>query len=222
MSHNWPVDGHDWAVEYLRQCMANNRIRHAYLITGTKSIGKMALARAFAMALNCTHDDPDQRPCGECKACKTIQSGNHPDILYSQTDPNTGVLKIDAIRAITNQIAMRPYQARYRVAIFDDFDHAQPRAQDALLKTLEEPPSYAVLILLAESLEPILSTITSRSQMIRLRPVSAEFIRTLLQERFDLELVEATLLSGLSGGRIGWAIDAASRPEMLETRTEAP
>lgn len=220
-AHPWPVYGHDWAVEYLRKGIRHDRIRHAYLITGTESVGKSTLATAFAMALNCEQPTPDARPCGECRACKLIRAGNHIDMLYSETDANTGVLKIDTIRSVTNRIAMKPYEARYRVAIFADFDHAQPRAQDALLKTLEEPPPYAVLILLASSLEPILPTITSRSQVIRLRPVSTEMIHNVLMQDYGADNVQAALLSGLSGGRIGWAINTIQQPELLDQRQMA-
>lgn len=221
MAHNWPVFGHDWAVEHLRKGIANNRVRHAYLISGPASVGKNTLAHAFAMALNCTGDDPDARPCGVCRACKLIRSGNHTDIIYSETDPNTGALKVDAVRAITQRIAMKPYEARYRIAILNDFDRAQPLAQDALLKTLEEPPPYAVLLLVTSSLEPILSTITSRSQMINLRPVPVETVEAYLQQTYNLEAEDAALLGRLSGGRLGWAIDAMHQPEMLDQRAEA-
>lgn len=221
MAHTWPVYGHDWAVEYLRKSMIHRRIRHAYLFVGTQSIGKMTLAKAFAMALNCTHEDENARPCGECRNCKLIRSGSHVDMLYSETDPNTGVLKIEEVRSITSRIAMKPYEARHRIAIFDDFDHAQPRAQDALLKTLEEPPPYAVLILLATSLESILPTITSRSQILHLRPVPVDLIRELMQTKYQQDTVRATLLAGLSGGRIGWAIRAAEEPGMLDQRQHA-
>lgn len=215
----WPVYGHDWAVTYLQKGMQNNRVRHAYLITGTSAIGKRTFAHAFAMALNCTH--PDTRPCGECRSCQRIMHGNHIDLLYSQTDPNTGALKIDSIRTVTNQIAMKPYEARYRIAIFEDFDRAQPRAQDALLKTLEEPPPHAVLILIATSLEPILSTITSRSQIIYLRPVATQVIREVLATHYGVEAEQAQLLARLSGGRIGWAIQAAQNPDILDQREQA-
>lgn len=221
MNHHWPVYGHDWAVEHLHKGIRNDRVRHAYLIIGTDSVGKMTLAQAFAMTLNCTHEDEAMRPCGGCRSCKLVQSGNHPDMLYSETDPNSGQLRIDAIRAITGRIAMKPYEARHRIAIFADFDHAQPRAQDALLKTLEEPPEYAVLILLAESLETVLPTITSRSQIIHLRPVPAEVIQDLLMTRFNCEEEQAELISRLSGGRIGWAIEAVQNPEILNQRQEA-
>ncbi|MBN8620719.1 MAG: DNA polymerase III subunit delta' [Anaerolineae bacterium] len=220
-THHWPVYGHDWAIEHLRKGIANGRTRHAYLIVGTESIGKETLARAFAMALNCTHADEAARPCGVCSACKRITSGNHPDMLYSELDSSTGALKIEEVRAITSRIALKPYEARYRIAIFRDFDHARPQAQDALLKTLEEPPPQAVLILLAPSTESLLPTITSRSQVIQLRPLPADSVRDALIQHRGASPEQADLLARLSGGRMGWAIRALEDPSILEQRAQA-
>jgi DNA polymerase-3 subunit delta' len=221
MNHNWPVYGHDWAVDYLRKGMAHGRVRHAYLITGMPSIGKSALAHAFALALNCAHADEAARPCLECRSCKLLLSGNHPDIVYSETDPNTGVLKIEQIRTVTQRIALKPYEARHRIAIFHDFDRAQPRAQDALLKTLEEPPPHAILLLIAPSVEALLPTIISRCQVINLRPVPVETVRQVLVERYGADDEKATFLARLSGGRLGWAIETLANPAMLEQREQA-
>lgn len=219
--HNWPVFGHDWAVNQLRKSIAYGRIRHAYLFVGTDSVGKHALVRAFTMVLNCTHEDENARPCGECRSCKLILSGNHPDVLYSELDPNTGVLKIEAIRTVTRGLAMKPFEGRYRVAIFSEFDRAQPRAQDALLKTLEEPPPSSLLLLLARSSEELLPTITSRSQTFHLTPVSLAETRSILIEKYNATPERADLLAHLSGGRLGWAINALSDDSLLEQRQAA-
>jgi DNA polymerase-3 subunit delta' len=218
MSHNWPVYGHDWAVEQLRKSIAYWRVRHAYLITGADSVGKNTLAHAFAMALNCTHPDEAARPCMECRSCKLVQSGNHPDMLYSEQDASTGALRIDALRAVMRGLAMKPFEARYRIAIFEAFDQAQPRAQDALLKTLEEPPPNAVLILTTARVEALLPTILSRSQMIALRPVSLALVRDVLVEKWGADPERAELLARLSGGRIGWAISALHDETILQSR----
>ena len=219
-THPWPVDGHDWAVEHLQKSMAHGRIRHAYLIAGPEGVGKETLARAFAMTLNCKHPDPSLHPCGECSSCRRIVSGNHPDVLYTQTDANTGALKIEEIRAMTGRIALKPFEGPYRIAIFRDFDHAQPRAQDALLKTLEEPPPQAVLLLLAPSTDMILPTITSRSQVIHLRPVATQKISDLLFAKYGADAQMASVLAHISGGRIGWALSALQNPEVLEQREQ--
>lgn len=221
IKHQWPVYGHDWAVEHLRKSIANARIRHAYLIVGSESIGKETLARSLAMTLNCTHEDELTRPCGQCSSCKRIASGNHPDIIYSELDGSTGALKIEEIRNITGKIALKPYEARYRIAILRDFDHARPQAQDALLKTLEEPPPQAMLILIAPSTDSLLPTITSRSQVIHLRPLATESIHDILVSEKAVPPDEADLLARLSGGRMGWVIQVLADPSILEQRTAA-
>src|SRR5829696_3324812 len=117
-SGNWQVYGHDWAIEHLRKGIAHWRIRHAYLIVGAESFGKETLARAFASTLNCTNSDV--QPCGECSSCKRIASGNHPDIVYSERESETSPLKIEEIRSVTQRLALKPFEARYRIAIFRD------------------------------------------------------------------------------------------------------
>jgi DNA polymerase III subunit delta' len=219
--HNWNVYGHDWAVDYLRKAMLHGRIRQAYLITGSPSTGKTQFAHAFAAALNCTHEDVTQRPCGECRSCRLMSSGNHPDLVYSELDSTTGALKIEALREVMRRIALKPYESRYRIAILSDFDRARGPAQDAILKTLEEPPPHAVILLLANSTEQTLSTIISRCQVIHLRPVPSETLREVLTSRYETEPERAALLARLSSGRIGWAIDAAQHEEVLEQRDTA-
>ena len=216
---NWNVYGHDWAVDHLRSSIAHDRIRQAYLIVGAESVGKETLARALAMTLNCTN--PDHQPCGECSSCKRIVSGNHPDILYSERESETSPLKIEEIRSVMQRLALKPFEAKYRIAIFRDFDAAQPRAQDALLKTLEEPAPHAILILLAKSLEDVLPTITSRSQVIHLRPAPVQLIEALLRDQFGASDEQAALLAHVSGGRIGWALRALQNPDLLEQREQA-
>ncbi|NDJ62170.1 MAG: DNA polymerase III subunit [Chloroflexi bacterium] len=220
-THHWPVWGHDWAVAHLRKSIGHARVRHAYLFAGAESVGKTTLARAFAMTLNCTHPDEAVRPCGACRSCRKTTSGNHPDLLLPHTDPSgSSSLKIEAVREIAGQIALKPFEARYRIALFDHFERAQPRAQDALLKTLEEPPPHALLFLLTPSSEPILPTIISRSQVIHLRPVAVETITALLLER-GADADTAALLAHLSAGRPGWALRALAEPDMLARRSEA-
>ncbi|MBC8170309.1 MAG: DNA polymerase III subunit delta' [Anaerolineae bacterium] len=219
--HHWQIYGHDWAVDYLRKGMLHNRVRQAYLITGIPKIGKTRFAQAFAMALNCSHEDLMQRPCGECRSCRLVVSGNHPDMVYSELDATTGALKIEALRDVMRRLTLKPYEGRYRVAIIADFERARGQAQDAILKTLEEPPPYAVIILLAGSTEQTLSTIISRCQVVNLRPVGTEAIREVLVNQYGAEDDQATLLARLSSGRIGWALEALQQPDVLQQRDTA-
>lgn len=220
----WGLFGHDWAVDHLRRALRSRRVRHAYLFTGVEQVGKQTLATAFAAALNCLNIVYDRvgfpSPCGECASCRRIISGNHPDLIWAQYDASTGALKIEEIRAIIRQLALKPFEARYRIAILPDFDRAQPRAQDALLKTLEEPAPRALLFLLTAQPAAVLPTITSRSQIVRLRAQSTETVRTALTAN-GADPDQADLIARLSAGRVGWALSALHQPDTLDQRTRA-
>ena len=213
---HWPVVGHTWAVEQLDRAIRHGRMRHAYLFAGPGQIGKTTLARVFAMALNCPHDPA---PCGQCRACSLIAKDAHPDVTIVEAEGTT--LKIDQVRALQQALALRPYEARYRVAILRRFHDANPNAQDALLKTLEEPTSNTVLILTANSADDLLPTIVSRCQPLHLRPLPIETVREALEWRWNAPQDIAKTLARISGGRIGWAIRALQDPSELDRRSEA-
>ena len=207
--HNWPVYGHDWAVDRLRRAIINDRLRHAYLFVGIDAIGKRTLAYSLAMALNAPHPNAPANIDTEANTARRIKSGNHPDIVLSQLDEKTGAFKIEAVREVTTKLALRPYEARFRVAILDEFQNARPQAQDALLKTLEEPAETALLVVLARSTDGILSTITSRCQTLSLRPLPVAEVRRILEQHYEVDPPDADLIARVSSGRVGWAIDAA-------------
>ena len=214
----WGLIGHEWAVGLLRRSLLRGRQRHAYLLTGARSLGKRALALAFARALNCEDESLRRRPCGKCRACRDISHSGDPDLIVATGDDGAP-LKIDAIREVTRLLALKPYSARYRIAIFEDFDLVAPLAQDALLKTLEEPAARAILIVLANSAERVLPTIRSRAQAIPLRPAPLNLVKDALVER-GCEAERAELIARLSGGRIGWALNAIQHDEPLAYRRE--
>jgi len=221
MTHHWEVFGHDWAVEFLRKSMQNDRTRQAYLFIGPPNIGKTQLVNTFAMALNCEHPDVSACPCYQCRSCRLVMSGNHPDMVYSEIDPVSGALKIEEIRSVMQRLALKPYQSRQRIAIIGDFDHALDRAQDAFLKTLEEPPGHAVILLLAESGDGIMPTILSRTQVFSMRPVPSDELAHVLETHYQADPEQAKLLARISSGRIGWAINALRDPQILAQREEA-
>ena len=214
-SPHWPVIGHEWAVHNFDQAATEYRPAHAYLISGPARIGKTTLARTLAMALNC---EADTRPCGQCRSCKLIASGKHPDVQI--IEPDGAHLKIDQVRALQHDLALAPNEGRYRVAIFNQFEVATTEAQNALLKTLEEPPDYAVLMIITADPELLLPTIVSRCQLIALRPLTIAQVRLALTATWHIENDRADLLAHLSGGRLGWAVTAASDNSILDTRTK--
>lgn len=219
---NWTLIGHEWAVAQLSKSMAHDRLRHAYLVTGPASVGKTTLVQTLAQALNCTGAaEPRLRPCGECRTCRLIARGVHPDVPTIEAERVGGRLKIEQIRELQSTLALRPVEARYRVPIILRFHEATPAAQDALLKTLEEPPDYVVLLLTAESTDSLLDTIISRCQPIVLRPLPLQQTAEALRARFGVPDDMADLLARLSGGRLGWAVRAAEDPDILTDRTKA-
>jgi len=214
----WPVIGHGHSVARLRQGLRHGRAHHAWLITGAAGLGRHTLARSFVMALNCTADAPALRPCQTCRACRRVLAGSHVDLLYAAPEGGN-TLRIDTVRAVLRALALKPFEARHRVGIFRDFERAQPRAQDALLKTLEEPPPAAVLILIATSANALPPTITSRCHVLALRPLPFTTLRAgLLQRGVDEQRAE--LLARLSGGRVGWALQALEQETPLQQRAE--
>lgn len=214
----WPVYGHDWAIRHLDRTLRHGRTRHAYLITGPDSIGKTTLARAFAMALNCTGEHP---PCGECRACRLIRQGGHADLNVIEAESESSTLKIDQVRELQHILALRPLEGRYRVAILRRFHEANPAAANALLKTLEEPAPAAILILTATTADALLPTIVSRCQPIHLRPAPLDTVRDVLIDRYGADPALAQELAQLSGGRMGWAIRALQDPDAREDRDKS-
>ncbi len=211
----WPVIGHDWAVDLLRQAVAAGRPPHALLITGPPNVGKGTLARALAQALLCT---AERRPCGDCRACRLAAAGTHPDLRW--VEPQDGSLKIDQVRELTRQLALAPLEGPWQIAVLDRFELATAGAANALLKTLEEPAPRVVLALLAQQAEALLPTIVSRCQVVALRPIPGPAIERGLIERWKVEAEQARLLSRICGGRLGWAVSAATTPALLEQRNQ--
>jgi len=209
----WQTIGHEWATVLLQRAIDTNHVAHAYLFTGPANVGKTHLAKEMAAALNCTGHMP---PCGSCRACVKVAQGTHPDLLL--IEPGKGSIKIDQIRELQRQLALSPYEGRWRVAVIADFQAATVEAANALLKTLEEPPARVVLILTATDASLLLPTIVSRCQLLPLRGLPFQQIERVLIDRWHERPDLARLLSRLSGGRIGWAISAAEAPSVLAQR----
>ena len=165
----WNVIGHEWAVDMLRRDLAHDRVRHAYLFTGPAGVGKRTLAHEFSRALLCEMADP---PCGRCRHCLLSARGSHADLLtveptVSGKSVRTAKIKIEPVRAMMHDLSVSPVEARRRVARIWRFDTANAEAMNAFLKTLEEPPGQAVILLTAERADDLLPTIVSRCESWR-------------------------------------------------------
>jgi DNA polymerase-3 subunit delta' len=223
------VWGHDHAVTELQSAIRRGP-RHAYILSGYHDVGKEALALEFARALNCTASARPGVPCHDCATCRRIGRGTHPDVtrydLARQQDEASKSstskhlsLTIETVRRITSDIALRPLEGRHRVVIVDDVETMQETAQEAFLKTLEEPPPYAVILLLTTDAEILLETIRSRASTIQLQTVRAETVAAML-EQSGVRGDDANRIAAASVGRPGWAIRAANDPALLSGRLE--
>jgi DNA polymerase-3 subunit delta' len=226
----WPIWGHVAQTTQLAQAVEFGRVRHAYLFAGPDGVGKTEVARDFAQALNCLAPPSPGVPCGTCLACQKITRGTHPDVqtfsLASQelmaerkSGKNT-TLTIETVRDLCAATVLRPMEGRWRVILVEDAEALQEVAQEALLKTLEEPPQFMVLILLADDAEILLPTIRSRCQIVELRPVSASVIIDGLIES-GVSAAEADRIAALSAGRPGWARRAAEDPKLVTTKSDS-
>lgn len=216
---NWNLLGHEWAVSMLSQQIANGTVRHAYLISGMPGLGKRTLALRFAQALNCTRSPAPGQSCGECRDCRQIEAMQHPDLAVIQSDAQGTALKVDQVRELQRSLALTTYQSRYRVALLLRFQEATDSAANALLKTLEEAPAHVILVLTTDNAEGLLPTITSRCEVLRLRPLPLEVIEHhLLGQGCDPG--QAALLSHLSGGRPGHALRLWADEEARKFRTQ--
>lgn len=207
------IIGHTSAVRQLQQAVLVGQPAHAYLFTGPPAVGKRTLALALAQSLNCTGDAP---PCGDCRACRLIPSGRHADVQI--LEPDEGTLKIDQIRALQRDASLAPVEARWRVFVLPNVEHATNAAANSLLKTLEEPPEQVVLLLTSVDASALLPTVVSRCRVIPLRPLAVEEVQAALESRWRVDPEQAALLARLSAGRIGWAIAALEDSDILERR----
>ncbi len=217
--NSWDVFGHDWAVEMLQQHVANANLRHAYLITGPLGVGRRTLAVRLAQSLNCATPSQPGVACRTCRTCKQIEAGQYPDLLVIKKLADKKDISVDQIREVSRFLSLKPYMAAYKVVLVINLEDSTTNAQNALLKTLEEAPGFALLLLTAENAEQLLPTIVSRCEILRLRPLKPEVVSNFLVSRLvPAEL--ANLCAHLAGGRPGYGLHLASNSHALSFRTD--
>ncbi len=213
------IVGQEQIKEHLQNALSSGKVSHAYILNGEKSSGKEFIAKVFAMALQCEKDG--EEPCQECHSCKQALSRNHPDIIYvTHEKPNT--ISVDDIRTqVNNDVAIKPYSGPYKVYLVNEAEKMTPQAQNALLKTLEEPPAYAVIVLLTSNVDSLLPTILSRCVVLNMKPVADELVKKYLMEQLQVPDYKAEVCVAFARGNVGKAKALASSEEFENVKAEA-
>lgn len=213
------IVGQEQIKEHLQNALASGKISHAYIINGEKSSGKEFIARVFAMALQCERGGIE--PCQECHSCRQALSFNQPDIIRVNHE-KPGTISVDDIRTkINNDVAIKPYSSPHKVYIVNEAEKMTPQAQNALLKTLEEPPEYAVILLLTGNVNALLPTILSRCVVLNMKPVSDELVKKYLMEQLKVPDYKAEVCVAFARGNVGKAKSLASSEDFENVKTEA-
>ena len=221
----WQVVGQTRAVSLLRTSLERKVVAHAYLFVGPHHVGKMTLALNLAQALNCEAAEP---PCGECSSCQKIASAKHADVQIiglaingdSTEIKSRAEISIDQIRQMQHSASLPPFEGRYKVFIIDGAEKLSSGAANCLLKTLEEPASKVIFVLLTTNENLLPATVISRCQRLELSPLATTEVEAALTSRGGMATQRAKLLARLSRGRLGWALSAALDDSLLQQRDE--
>lgn len=213
------IVGQEQIKEHLQNALAAGKVSHAYIINGEKSSGKEFIAKVFAMALQCERGETE--PCQECHACRQALSDNQPDIIRV-THEKPGTISVEDIRTQVNgDVAIKPYSSPYKIYIVNEAEKMTSQAQNALLKTLEEPPAYVVILLLTANVNALLPTILSRCVVLNMKPVADAKVRRFLMEELQVPDYKADVCVAFARGNIGKAKALASSEDFENVKNEA-
>lgn len=213
------IIGHEQIIEHFQNAITNDKVSHAYILNGPDLSGKRMLAEAFATALQC--EAGGSEPCGKCRSCKQAASHNHPDIIYLQHEKPATISVDDIRKQVNDDVSIKPYYGPYKVYIIDDAEKMSQSAQNALLKTIEEPPPYAVILLLTDNADTFLPTILSRCITLNLKPVADTKIREYLMGTCQVPDYEADICVAFAQGNVGKAIQLARNENFNELKNTA-
>lgn len=208
--------GHEQIIEHLQNAIQMKKVSHAYILDGEEGAGKMMLARAFAQTLQCERGGTE--PCGECHSCKQALSGNQPDIITVSHEKPASIGVEDIRGQLCGDIQIKPYSSPYKIYIVDEAEKMTVQAQNALLKTIEEPPVYGVILLLTTNADAFLPTILSRCVTLKLRPVKSEVIRAYLMEKYQIPDYQADVCTAFARGNVGKAQRLAQSEQFAELK----
>ena len=213
------IIGQEHIKSQLIGAIETGKISHAYLINGEARSGKEFVAKIFAATLQCEQKGTD--PCGRCHSCAQAFSHNHPDIIYL-THEKPGTIGVDDVRlGISDTVMIRPYASEYKIYIIEEADKMTTQAQNALLKTIEEPPEYAVFILLCNNSEAMLPTILSRCVVLNMKPVRDDEMRQYLTKTLNVPDYRAEICIAFARGNVGRAKALAQSEDFDKIRKEA-
>ena len=208
------VLGHEEVIKHLQNAAAMDKVSHSYIFAGEKGSGKKLLAKLFAMTLQC--EKHGKEPCLQCSSCKKAMNRNQPDIIYvTHEKPNS--IGIEDIREqLIADVDIKPYTGPYKIYIVDEAEKMTVQAQNALLKTIEEPPAYAVIILLVNNAAALLPTIASRCVTLNFKPVRDEVIKKYLMEELHVPDYQAEVSVAFAQGNVGKAKQIATAEDFTE------
>lgn len=210
------IVGHRQIIEHLQKAISYGKVSHAYIFNGPEKSGKRMLAEAFAMTLQCQAGG--DAPCLKCHSCKQAQSHNHPDILYLTHEKPATISVEDIRRQINNDITIKPYAGPYKIYIVDEAEKMNQQAQNALLKTIEEPPSYGIILLLTTNADAFLPTILSRCITLNLQMVPDAEIKAHLMKEYRIPDYQADICVAFAQGNVGKAIQLAGNEDFMELK----
>lgn len=213
------IIGHEEIIRHIKNAIKTGKVSHSYIFTGEPGSGKKLLAATFAMTLQC--EERGTEPCQKCDSCKKAIGKNHPDIIMVNHE-KPGTISIDEIRdQVVNDVAIKPYCSPYKIYIVADAEMMTIQAQNALLKTIEEPPEYAVIMLLTSNADSLLPTIQSRCVRLDLKVVDDSLVKKYLMERLHVPDYQAEIDASFAQGSIGRAKEAATSEEFSEMTQNA-
>lgn len=210
------IVGQQDVIRNIRNAIKNNRVAHAYLFCGPDGVGKSITASIFASALNCREGGDD--PCGRCPSCLKARDGNHPDIIHVKTQK--AIIHVDEIRELQKDMIKKPYEKGVKVYIIHDSEKMNDEAQNCLLKTLEEPPSHVIIILLSLSQYSLLNTIVSRCQVMKFSRAPESEIERYLRYVLGTGEKEARYVAAFSDGIVKKAEDFLNNQNRKKMRDD--
>lgn len=220
MSRFADIVGQEQLKEHLQNAVKQNKVSHAYIINGERSSGKEFIAKVFAMALQCENRQGAE-PCQECHSCLQALGKNQPDIIFL-TPEKPGRISVDDIRRQINaDVAIKPYSSPRKIYIVNEGEKMTVQAQNALLKTLEEPPEYAVIIILTANVDSLLPTILSRCVVLNMKPAKDTQIKKYLMETMQIPDYKADICTAFARGNLGKAKMLAGSEEFDKVKEEA-